>query len=77
MDKNLYSRNLVQEMHPPSSNNLQTNSKNVSNVRYAAVVPKYSPLLYCILFLLLIDLVINSFSELLVYSQIALLIIYM
>ena len=59
------------------ANNISSKTKQKSNVRYAAVVPKYSPLLYCILFLLLIDLLINSFSELIVYSQLALLIIYM
>ena len=44
---------------------------------FAAVVPKYSPLLYCNLFLLFLDLLINAFSELLIYSPIAQLIIYM
>ena len=46
-------------------------------VRMAAIVPKYSPLLYTVLFLLLVDFVINSFSELIVNVSIAMLIIYM
>ncbi|CAF0864169.1 unnamed protein product [Brachionus calyciflorus] len=57
----------------------EDNLNNVSvkqKTRMAAVVPKYSPLLYTVLFLLLIDFVINSFSELLLYIPIAMLVIY-
>lgn len=43
----------------------------------AAVVPKYTPLLYTLLFLLLVDFVINSFSELAFYEPIAMLVMFM
>lgn len=49
----------------------------VKTTRMAAIVPKYSPLLYALLFFLLIDFVINSFSEFMVHIPIALLVIYM
>lgn len=45
-------------------------------VQMAAVVPKYSPLLFTLLFLLLIDFIINAFSEFFIYSSIAMLIVY-
>lgn len=43
----------------------------------AAVVPKYTPLLYTLLFLLLVDFIINSFSELAFYEPIAMLVMFM
>lgn len=43
----------------------------------AAVVPKYTPLLYTLLFLLLVDFVINAFSELAFYEPIAMLVMFM
>ena len=46
-------------------------------IQLAAVIPKYSPLLYCTLLLLLIDLLVNSFSELIMHTQTALVIIYL
>lgn len=58
------------------SSNIAINNQKQS-VHMAAIVPKYSPLLYTILFLLLIDLVINAFSELVVHTSIAMLVIYM
>ena len=61
-------------------NNFQQQNEQIqpkSHVRMAAIVPKYSPLLYTILFLLLADIVINSFSELVLNVSIAMLVIYM
>ncbi len=46
-------------------------------VRMAAVVPKYTPLLFTLLLLLVIDFIINAFSEFFVFSSIAMLVIYM
>lgn len=59
--------------------NKESPSPNVAvkATRMAAIVPKYSPLLYALLFFLLIDFIINSFSEFLVHIPIALLVIYM
>ncbi len=48
-----------------------------THFRKAAIVPKYSPLLYSLLFLLLIDFLINAFSEFAVNEWIALLVIYL
>ncbi len=48
-----------------------------SNFRKAAIVPKYSPLLYSLLFLLMIDFLINAFSGFAVNQWIALLVIYL
>ena len=61
------------------SNNYQQNDQlnKKAPIRMAAIVPKYSPLLYCLLFLLLVDFVINTFSELVLSVSIAMLIIYM
>jgi hypothetical protein len=47
------------------------------NFRKAAIVPKYSPLLYSLLFLLMIDFLINAFSGFAVNQWIALLVIYL
>ena len=60
-------------------NNLQQNDQTNTKapIRMAAIVPKYSPLLYCLLFLLLVDFVINTFSELVLSVSIAMLVIYM
>jgi hypothetical protein len=43
----------------------------------AAVVPKYTPLLYTLLLLIFVDFVINAFSELAFYQPIAMLVMYM
>ncbi len=59
-----YSKNDVAEEEP-------------KHIPIAAIIPKYSPLLYTVLFLLLIDLSINAFSELAATTPIALLIVYM
>ena len=45
--------------------------------RIAAVVPKYTPLLYTLLLLIFVDFVINAFSELAFYQPIAMLVMYM
>jgi hypothetical protein len=45
--------------------------------RIAAVVPKYTPLLYKLLLLIFVDFVINAFSELAFYQPIAMLVMYM
>ena len=55
-----------------NSNNVTQNTK-----RTVAVVPKYAPMLYTLLFLLLIDFLLNSFSELAKSTAIALLVLYM
>ena len=52
-------------------------SNKKTTVRMAAIVPKYSPMLYCLLFLLLVDFIINTFSELALSVSIAMLVIYM
>ena len=53
-------------------------TKTVNNTnRTVAVVPKYAPMLYTLLFLLLIDFLLNSFSELAKSTAIALLVLYM
>ncbi len=57
--------------------NMLVNQSPRPPVRMAAVVPKYTPLLFTLLFLLFIDFVINAFSEFVVFSSIAMLVIYM
>ena len=64
--------------HNLSRNNQQNDHVNKTTpVRMAAIVPKYSPLLYCLLFLLLVDFMINTFSEFVLSVSIAMLVIYM
>lgn len=55
------------------------NSNNVTANRTVAVVPKYAPMLYTLLFLLLIDFLLNSFNELakIKSNATALLVLYM
>ena len=57
------------------SNNDQQIKQSQQHI--AAVVPKYTPLLYTILFLLLIDFLINSFSEFGFNQPIAMLVMFM
>lgn len=63
--------------YPNNFQNYEELNPQKKNVRMAAVVPKYSPLLYTLLFLLFVDFIINSFSELAVSISIAMLVIYM
>ncbi len=57
--------------------NMLVNKSPTPPVHMAAVVPKYTPLLVTLLILLFIDFAINAFSEFLVFSSIAMLVIYM
>ena len=56
---------------------LNANQESARPVRMAAIKPKYTPLLCSLLFLLLVDFTINSFSELTIFTKIVMIIIYM
>lgn len=60
-----------------NQNNYFPNNDQKPQQHIAAVVPKYTPLLYTILFLLLIDFLINSFSEFGFNEPIAMLVMFM
>jgi hypothetical protein len=68
---------IVQEIH--NNKGFENDFENVKKpIRIAAIVPKYSPMLCALFVLLLFDLTINAFGELVKSSSMtAMLIIYM
>jgi hypothetical protein len=70
---------IVQEINKNKTTETENDMENTkAPMRTAAIVPKYSPMLFALLVLLLIDLCINAFGELAKStSMTTMLIIYM